>query len=103
MQNTCFGRFFTCPVLVYDPAFLVEKQRNFTDQLKSNENKQRSLYMAHISGVNIPDNKRVIISLTYVHGIGRFIAERICREVGIDFPSREGFNRGRAKPDPQSD
>ncbi|HNQ92045.1 MAG TPA: 30S ribosomal protein S13 [Alphaproteobacteria bacterium] len=44
--------------------------------------------MARISGVNVPDNKRVIISLTYIHGIGRFIAEGICREVGIDFSRR---------------
>ena len=44
--------------------------------------------MARIAGVNIPDNKRVIISLTYVHGIGRFTAENICRDVGIDFSRR---------------
>ena len=44
--------------------------------------------MARISGVNIPDNKRAIISLTYIHGIGRFTAEQICTEVGIDFSRR---------------
>jgi len=44
--------------------------------------------MARIAGVNIPDNKRVIISLTYIHGIGRFTAEKICAELGIDFSRR---------------
>ena len=44
--------------------------------------------MARISGVNIPDNKRAIISLSYIHGIGRHTAEEICREVGIDFTRR---------------
>jgi small subunit ribosomal protein S13 len=44
--------------------------------------------MARIAGVNIPDNKRVIISLTYIHGIGRFTAENLCRDVGIDFARR---------------
>jgi small subunit ribosomal protein S13 len=44
--------------------------------------------MARIAGVNIPDNKRVIISLTYIHGIGRFTAENLCRDVGIDFSRR---------------
>ena len=44
--------------------------------------------MARIAGVNIPDNKRVIISLTYIHGIGRFTAENLCRDVGIDFTRR---------------
>lgn len=44
--------------------------------------------MARISGVNVPDNKRVIISLTYIHGIGRFLAEQICRDCGIDFARR---------------
>ena len=44
--------------------------------------------MARIAGVNIPDNKRVIISLTYVHGIGRFTAKKIAEECGIDFARR---------------
>ncbi|MBL8636891.1 MAG: 30S ribosomal protein S13 [Alphaproteobacteria bacterium] len=44
--------------------------------------------MARISGVNVPDNKRAIISLTYIHGIGRFTAEQMCAEVGIDFSRR---------------
>jgi small subunit ribosomal protein S13 len=40
--------------------------------------------MARIAGVNIPDNKRVPISLTYVHGVGRPSAFRICETLGID-------------------
>lgn len=44
--------------------------------------------MARIAGVNIPDNKRVIISLTYIHGIGRFTAEKICASLGLDFSRR---------------
>ncbi|NQW10083.1 MAG: 30S ribosomal protein S13 [Alphaproteobacteria bacterium] len=39
--------------------------------------------MARISGVNIPTQKRVVIALTYIHGIGRTAAGRICTEVGI--------------------
>ena len=39
--------------------------------------------MARISGVNIPTQKRVVIALTYIHGIGRTIATRICGTVGI--------------------
>lgn len=39
--------------------------------------------MARIAGVNIPDNKHAVISLTYVYGIGRPTAKRICAEVGI--------------------
>lgn len=34
--------------------------------------------MARIAGVNIPTNKRLVISLTYIHGVGRTIAEKIC-------------------------
>ncbi len=44
--------------------------------------------MARIAGVNIPDNKRVIISLTYIHGIGRHTAEKLATEAGIDFTRR---------------
>jgi small subunit ribosomal protein S13 len=39
--------------------------------------------MARIAGVNIPDNKHAVISLTYVFGVGRPTARRICAEVGI--------------------
>ena len=40
--------------------------------------------MARIAGVNVPDNKRVPIALTYIHGIGNTRAERICEAAGID-------------------
>lgn len=39
--------------------------------------------MARIAGVNIPDNKHAVISLTYVYGIGRTTAKQILSEVGI--------------------
>ena len=39
--------------------------------------------MARIAGINIPTNKRVEISLTYIHGIGRTKAAEICENVGI--------------------
>ena len=39
--------------------------------------------MARIAGVNIPTAKRVVISLTYIHGIGRTSAQKICENIGI--------------------
>lgn len=39
--------------------------------------------MARIAGVNIPTQKRVLIALTYIHGIGPAVSKRICEEVGI--------------------
>ena len=39
--------------------------------------------MARIAGVNIPDNKHAVISLTYVYGIGLTTAKRILVDVGI--------------------
>ncbi len=44
--------------------------------------------MARIAGVNVPDKKRVPIALTYVHGIGRVTAFRICEKLGIDVQMR---------------
>ena len=44
--------------------------------------------MARISGVNIPTDKRVEVSLTYIHGIGTTFAKRICRKAGIDEAQR---------------
>jgi len=43
-----------------------------------------------IAGVNIPDNKRIEIALTYIHGIGRSSAVKILRKLGID-PSLRTF------------
>ena len=39
--------------------------------------------MARIAGVNIPTQKRVIIALTYIHGIGPAKAKEITAKVGI--------------------
>jgi len=40
--------------------------------------------MARIAGVNVPDNKRVTIALTYIHGIGRTSARQICDGLKIE-------------------
>ena len=40
--------------------------------------------MARVSGVDIPDNKRGAISLTYIYGIGRSSALKILEQAGID-------------------
>jgi len=39
--------------------------------------------MARIAGVNIPTNKRVVIALTYIHGIGNTKAKEITEKLGI--------------------
>lgn len=40
--------------------------------------------MARIAGVNIPTNKRVLIALQYIHGIGPKIAKELIEKVGIE-------------------
>ncbi len=40
--------------------------------------------MARIAGIDIPRNKRGVISLTYIYGIGRSTAEKILNEAEID-------------------
>ena len=44
--------------------------------------------MARISGVDIPREKRLVISLTYIFGIGRTTAGKICSETTIDESTR---------------
>ncbi len=44
--------------------------------------------MARIAGVNLPTNKRVIIALTYIHGIGRTKAVEIADKLSIDHSRR---------------
>jgi small subunit ribosomal protein S13 len=54
--------------------------------------------MARIAGVNIPDNKHAVISLTYIFGIGRTRANDICKAVGIE-PSTKVSSLDEAKLD----
>ena len=44
--------------------------------------------MARISGVDIPREKRLEISLTYIFGIGRSTAQRICADTNLDKNTR---------------
>jgi len=39
--------------------------------------------LARIAGINIPTGKRAVIALTYIHGIGRTTAVKICEACGI--------------------
>ena len=39
--------------------------------------------MVRVAGVNIPDNKRLVIALTYIYGIGRPTAAEICTKLGV--------------------
>ena len=46
--------------------------------------------MARIAGVNIPTGKRVVVALTYIHGIGHTSSRKICADIGI--PSERRVN-----------
>ena len=46
--------------------------------------------MARIKGVDIPNNKRIEISLTYVYGIGRSLAKEICQNAGVEPTKKAG-------------
>jgi len=44
--------------------------------------------MVRVAGVNIPDNKRIEIALTYIYGIGRSLSQKILVDAGISFDVR---------------
>src|SRR5688572_17260854 len=44
--------------------------------------------MARIAGVDIPREKRLVISLTYIYGIGPSISKRVCEAVDINASTR---------------
>ena len=46
--------------------------------------------MARIAGVDLPNNKRGEIGLTYIFGIGRSSAQHILNECGIDYDTKVG-------------
>ena len=41
-----------------------------------------------IAGIDIPDNKRGEIALTYIYGLGRSASQRVLSEAGIDFSKK---------------
>ena len=44
--------------------------------------------MARIKGVDIPNNKRIEIALTYIYGIGRSLSNKICKDENINENTR---------------
>ena len=46
--------------------------------------------MARIKGVDIPNNKRVEIALTYIYGIGRSLSNKVIEAAGIDKNKKAG-------------
>lgn len=44
--------------------------------------------MARIAGIDLPKNKRVIIGLTYIYGIGKVSAQNICDKCNVDVNTR---------------
>ena len=46
--------------------------------------------MARIAGINLPTNKRVLIALTYIHGIGQKFSKQICKQ--LDIPKSKRVN-----------
>ena len=46
--------------------------------------------MARIAGVNIPDHKHAVISLTYIYGVGRTQAKRLCAASNIPESTKIG-------------
>jgi small subunit ribosomal protein S13 len=46
--------------------------------------------MARLAGVNIPDNKHALVSLTYIYGVGRSQARRLLDATGISYQTKIG-------------
>lgn len=46
--------------------------------------------MARIKGVDIPNNKHIVISLTYIYGIGRSLARKICKNASVEPTKKAG-------------
>ena len=46
--------------------------------------------MARIKGVDIPNDKHIVISLTYIYGIGRNLAKDICKNAGVEPTKKAG-------------
>lgn len=49
-----------------------------------NSDKARNIIMARIAGITIPSEKRIIIALTYIFGVGKPTAIKVLKEAGVD-------------------
>lgn len=54
----------------------------FARILSTNKGRDKTI-MARIAGIDIPDNKRVVISLTYIYGIGQISAVQILKQTNV--------------------
>ena len=55
---------------------------------ENGKRKWRNFYMARISGVDLPRDKRIEIGLTYVYGIGRVSADKILTAANVNPDTR---------------
>ena len=69
---------------------LYEEKGDFTLLTKRilDLNKDKVNIMARIAGIDIPKNKRGVISLTYIFGIGNSRASKILDEAGVDYSKK---------------
>jgi small subunit ribosomal protein S13 len=44
--------------------------------------------VARIAGIDLPANKRIEIGLTYIYGIGRSRAQKVCQEAAVDLAKK---------------
>ena len=58
-----------------------------SDKVEPQRNPARGgaeIFIMRVVGINIPDNKRIEIALTYIYGIGRSLSPKILKELKID-------------------
>ncbi len=46
--------------------------------------------MARIKGVDVPNNKRIVIALTYIYGIGQNLAAQVLKAANVDINKKAG-------------
>ena len=51
---------------------------------KQRQGQKEEAILARIAGIDLPKNKRVVIALTYIYGIGKTSAQKICAEAKVD-------------------
>lgn len=74
-----------CPSPGKSLCYLQESSSQAKARLNNFLNKDNLNKMAvRIAGVNLPDNKRIEIALTYIYGIGRSRSNEILKKVGLD-------------------
>ena len=79
------GQRYQWEIITYDTAYVPSKAADAVTKLVE---KDKVKFMPRIAGINIPENKKIAISLSYIYGIGSSLAKKIISDLKINLSKK---------------